>query len=169
MSESNINLEFSYTEREYLRASRVYMFHTSEIVSRLFTFSILVTIALTALPVLLPGFPLWAAVALALLVLASILYNTLVRMPQQLFRGDGKYRDVYSVTLADEGITVRTKQIESKLAWSLYTRLIEVSDLFLLVYGTHVGQMTVLPKRAFASETQEAAFRALVARHISAR
>lgn len=169
MSETEINLEFSYTERDYLRASRVYMFRTSEIIGRLFGFLILVTIVFTAVPVLLPDFPLWAAVALALLVLASILYNALIRMPRQLFRGDAKYRDVYSVVFSDDGIRFKTKQLEAKLAWSLYTRLIEVSDLFILIYGTHVGMMTVVPKTAFASQTQEAAFRELVSRHISAR
>jgi hypothetical protein len=168
MNERKIDLEFSYTEAEYLRASRILMFRASDVLWRLIGFLAFLTIAFASLPVLFPDFPLWAAVALALLIAASFLYNLLVRLPRQVFRGDAKYRDLYAMTISDQGISVKTKQLDSKLAWSLYTKLIECAGLFILVYGNDLRMMTVLPKRAFTSQKQETVFRELVAQHISA-
>jgi|SRR5438876_3728022 len=166
MSEQEIKLEFSYTEAEYLSASRLLAFRTSDVMMRLIAFLVLVMVGLMVIPVLIPEFPIWAAVALALLVEAALLYNFLVRVPQQCFRGDRKFRDNYAFMFSNEGISVKTNQLDSKLSWSLYTKVIEGSGLYILVYGKDLRMMTVVPKRAFPNEMQENAFRDLLARHI---
>ena len=92
----------------------------------------------------------------------ALLYNVLVKVPRQYFRGDPKFRDQYEMIFSDEGISLKTRQIDSKLAWSLYTRVIEEQSLYLLIYGKDIRTMTLIPKRVFQNKAQETAFRELL-------
>jgi hypothetical protein len=57
--------------------------------------------------------------------------------------------------------------MDAKLAWSLYTKVIEGKDMYLLLYGKDTRMMTTVPKRALKSRDEEMQFRALVTRHIT--
>jgi hypothetical protein len=166
MEDREISLEYKYTESEYLAASRLYLFSSPATLIRLTTFVVLVLAGAWLLSILLTDFPAWAMLSLALLVEASVLYNILHRVPLQYFRGDEKFRDKYHLTFSDEGISVKTKQIDSKLAWSLYSKVIEGSNLYLLIYGKDTRTMTMVPKRAFQNRMQEKRFRKMVSEHI---
>lgn len=169
VSDEEIKLDFSYTEEEYLAASRLFFSRSPEILLRLTLFSLLIAAGTLLLSFLVDEFPLWASIALSILIVGGILYGVLIRLPRQYFRGDPKFRDRYEITFSDQGIAVKTKQIDSKLAWSLYTKVIEGATVWLLIYGRDVRTMTLVPKRAFADRIQESAFRELVARHITKR
>ncbi len=168
MNESEIKVEYYYTESEYLVANRLYLFNSPNILARLVIFFFLVLAGSVIMALIFADtFPIWATVGLALLFEIGIVNNLFVRMPRQYFRGDGKFRDKYEVTFSDEGIFVKTPQINSKLAWSLYTRVIEGRDMYLLVYGKEIRMMTTVPKRAFKNRDEENGFRELVSRHIT--
>jgi hypothetical protein len=168
MNEAEVKIEYQYTEAEYLAASRLLFFSQPNILVRLLVFGLLLLIAaLMFSVVVIDVFPLWAMIAFVLLFEGALFYNLLVRMPRTYFRGDGKFRDKYEVTFSDECIRVKTSQIDSKLAWTLYTKVLEGSDMYLLIYGTDLRMMTAVPKRAFKSKDQEHKFRELVIRHIS--
>jgi YcxB-like protein len=167
--EHDNRIEFTYTEADYLAASRLFFFRSPEVLIRLIVSFILLLIGAVLITALVSDFPVGAAIALTLLVEAALLYNVLVRAPQQFFRGDGKFRDKYEMTFSDEGLSIKTRQIDSKLAWSLYTKVLEAPNFYLLVYGKEIRMMTMVPKRAFRSQLQENAFRELVARHIATR
>jgi hypothetical protein len=66
----------------------------------------------------------------------------------------------------DEGVAIKSRQVDSKLAWSLYTRVIEGERFFCLVYGNGIRTGTIIPKRAFRSGLEEDAFREMLARHV---
>ena len=76
------------------------------------------------------------------------------------FRRNPKFRDEYHLTFSRENIHFKTASIDSTLQWTLYERVIESPDLFLLVYGK--GLYTLIPKRCFDSEEGVNAFRALL-------
>lgn len=107
-----------------------------------------------------------AGLAFVALLEGALFYNVLVTLPRKYFRGDAKFRDRYELTFSDEGIKVKTPQIDSKLAWSLYTKVIEGRDMYVLIYGNETRTMTAVPKRAFVNEDQENRFRELITRHI---
>ncbi len=91
-------------------------------------------------------------------------YNLLSIRPLQImywFRRNPKFLETYRLTFGPDGIRFRTPTIDSVIQWAFYTRLFEDRGLCLLVYGPHM--YTVVPKRAFESETQASAFRRLVA------
>jgi YcxB-like protein len=166
VSEETIKVEYYYSEPEYMAASRLYLLSSPGVLARLIIVFGLILFAAILLTVLIYDFPVWIALTFTLLLEGSLLYNVLVRMPRQYFRGDAKFRDKYELTFSDEGIGLKTKQIESKLAWTLYTKVVEDSNQYLLIYGRELRMMTMVPKRAFESQTQEAAFRELLKRHI---
>lgn len=81
------------------------------------------------------------------------------------FRQNPKFQEAYHLAFDDSGIRFKTQSIDSTLAWSQYTRVLEDPHVWLLVYGPRM--YTVLPKRAFTPESEQA-FRALLARHVQA-
>jgi hypothetical protein len=168
MNQSEVRLEFQYTEAEYLAAARLLFFSTPNVIVRLIVFGLLLFAGAVLLSVLLTEtFVLWASLLFVLLLEGAVFYNVLVTSPRRYFRGDAKFQDRYELTFSDEGIKVKTSQIDSKLAWSLYTKVIEGPDMYVLVYGKEIRIMTAVPKRVFINKDQEQQFRDLIARHIT--
>ena len=169
MNNHEIKLEFNYTEAEYLSAARLLTFRDSKTVFRIMLTSVYLVGAVSILTGLLTDYPWWAGSIVTSLLLTALFYNGLVRVPRKYFLGDPKFRDHYQFTFSAEGIAVKTAQLDSKLSWSLFTKVIEGSDQYLLVYGKGVRMMTVVPKRVFRDTLQENAFRELVTRHITSQ
>ena len=168
INDREFKFDFYYTEDEYLAASRLYFLRSSTILIRLILLLSLIAGLFLMLPLVYAlDFPLWAILSLTALTVMALLYNVFINVPRRYFRGDPKFRDKYEMTFSDEGIWVKTKQIDSKLAWSLYTKVIEGDNLFLLIYGQDTRTMTVIPKRVFQSKGQETAFRKMLKMHIA--
>ena len=167
MSDQEIKIQYFVTERAYLSASRLYLLSSPNLLIRIAIFCVLVLMVGLMFAIVIEDFPFWAPIALALLLATSLLYNIFLQAPTRYFRGDAKFRDKYELTLSEEGIAVKTQQIDSKMAWSLYTKVVEGKDLFVLIYGKQLPMITMIPKSAFKDELQEQAFRTLVRRHIS--
>ncbi len=80
------------------------------------------------------------------------------------FRRNPKFREEYHLTFSRQNIHFRTASLDSTLQWTHYERVIESSDLFLLMYGK--GLYTLIPKRCFKSNEEINTFRALVSQTI---
>jgi hypothetical protein len=168
MDNKQIKLDFHYSEAEYVAANRLYLLHSTTSLVRLVLFFVLVTGLLLMLPLLFDvDIPVWAILSLTAVVEGALLYNVLVKAPRQYFRGDPKFREQYEMIFSDAGISLKTRQIDSKLAWSLYTRVIEGQSLYLLIYGKDIRTMTLIPKRVFQNKAQETAFRELLKTRIA--
>jgi len=168
MKESEVHIEYQYSEAEYLAANRLFFFKSTSAVLRLAVFSVLALFAAVMFSLILTDlFPLWASVAFVLLFLGALFYNVLWGLPRKYFRKNASFRGKYQITFSDEGVHVKTSQIDSKLGWGLYTKVFESPDMYLLIYGTDIRMMTAVPKRSFKSSNQEYLFRELVARHIT--
>jgi len=167
MNQPEVRLEFQYSEAEYLSASRLLFFSTPQVIARLIVVGLLLLLGAGLFSLLLTeSFVLWASLLFVVVIEGALFYNVLLASPRKYFRGDSKFQDRYELTFSDEGIKVKTSQIDSKLAWTLYTRVIEGSDMYVLVYGKEVRIMTAVPKRVFINKEEEQHFRELVARHI---
>lgn len=168
MANEEIQLQFTYTEAEYLAASRLLFLRSGETLWRLAIFSLLIVGGLFILWLLVDGFPFWGVVAIVVLMEFAIIYGALVQLPRRYFRGDLKFREPYSFRFSERGVEAKTTQIDSQMAWSLYTQLIEGADVFLLIYGREIRMMTVIPKRAFQDLAAMDRFRELAKRNIHA-
>lgn len=83
------------------------------------------------------------------------------------FKRNPKFLENYHLTFSDSGIDFKTKSLESKLAWTHYTHVLENDVVILLIYGTRM--YTVIPVRAFSDGVQHARFMSLVRRHVPGR
>ena len=167
MSQPEVKLEYEYSEAEYLAASRLLFSNSPDIIARLGVFGLLLGAAVILLSLLTDSWIIIPGLVFVVLLEVALFYNVLVNTPRKYFRGDGKFRDRYELTFSDEGIQVKTSQIDSKMAWSLYTKVVEGRDMYLLLYGKDTRMMTAVPKRVFSSNDQEQLFRELVTRHIT--
>ena len=162
-----VQLDFQLTEKEYIAAIRLYVLHTTELWLRLVILYVLFSAGLVLL-MMLTGFgvPVWALVAMLGLVGVSLGQGYLYDHPRRIFRGDPKFREEYHLKFGDSGIEFKTQTINASLAWSMFTRVIENDKFYLTVYGRAINAVSVIPKRAFVSSAQEAAFREMLRRHI---
>jgi signal transduction histidine kinase len=165
-----IQLRFSYTEAEYLTASRLLILGETNIVVRLGVFFLLILFGAVALSIVGDFlFPMWTMVLLAMVFIAMLTYTTFIQLPRKYFRRNLQMRGEYQLTFSDEGVWVQTTGIDSKLAWSLYTRLVENDSMYVIVYGKDARMMTAVPKRVFKSANEELEFRNLVRQHVANR
>lgn len=166
MTQNEITVQYQYSESEYLAASRLLFLSINNPLPRLIA-STAILIAGAILCFVLSLEPVvWVSMLVLVFLQGGLVYNAVVVIPRKYFRGDGKFHDRYELTFSDEGIRARTAKIDSKHAWSLYTKAIEGRDIYLLLYGQDTRMMTAVPKRVFADKDQEYRFRELVTRHI---
>src|ERR1043166_6103497 len=156
MQQPEVKLEYQYTESEYLAANRLFFLSSPNVFARLIAFGLLLGLVVVLLSLLMTdGLILLPGLLFVALFEAALFYNVLFTTPRKYFRGDGKFRDRYEITFSDEGVKLKTSQIDSKMAWSLYTRVVEGRDMYLLFYGKDTRMMTSVPKRAFTSRSEE--------------
>ena len=161
-----ISLRFTYTEEEFVSATRLYMMRSTDFFLRLaiFTLYVLACIGLIAWLELSSTILQLFVVALCLPFILGFLFLFVV--PRTRFRSDPKYKDEYALQFSDDGIHFKTAQVDALLQWSLYTKVLENERFYILVYGKHM--ISVIPKRAFQNSNQEAAFNQLLGRKIPA-
>jgi len=168
MTDSKITLEYQMSETEYLAATRLLFFNTRQGIIRLVVVCVLALVVALMMSMLLADmFALVMTLVMVILFDIGLVYNALVTLPRRFYRGDPKFREKYQVTFSNEGVVVKTFQIDSKLAWSLYTKVIEGREMYLLMYGKDLRMMTAVPKRVFRNRDEEMEFRGLVSRHIA--
>ena len=163
-----IQVKFTHTEAEYLSATRLLLLGQKVLLARMVIVLALVFFGIVMVSLISEvEFPLWAAVGIGLLIDAGFAYMAVVDAPRRLFRKDSKFRDEYALTFSEEGIALKTHQIDSKLAWSLYKQVVENKSLYVLVYDAPGRMvMTVVPKRVFRHAGEESEFRELVHRKV---
>ena len=112
------------------------------------------------------GFRWWTVIWFPVAVLEW--FNLLSLRPFQIrlfFSRNPKFLERYHLAFSESGIEFKTASLESKLAWTHYTRVLEDRDVVLLIYGNRM--YTVIPRRAFANEAEHARFMALVHERLS--
>lgn len=166
-----IQLRFTYTEAEYLNASRLLLLRETKVILRVAVMMLLIFFGALLLTMLVPlfNFPLWSVVLIALVFVVVFIHKLLVDMPRRYFRGNDNMREEFLLTFSHDGVWVRTSKIDSKMAWSLYTRVVENSSMYVIVYGKDARMMTAVPKRVFSSVQEEVDFRNLLRQHVDDR
>jgi hypothetical protein len=160
-----ITIHYKLSEEEYLEAARLISYpQPEEAKRRAWTACFLFPLGVYALA-LGAGFEPLSALALACAILPLLIYGFFfhfTRIVRRYYKGDHKFSEPLTVTFTAEHITVQSKLFESKQSWKLYTDVLEGENCYALIYGNDTRMATMLPKRAFRSEQQHAAFRELV-------
>lgn len=163
----SVQLNFRHTETEYLAATRLYFWHSKEVLMRLIVSYVLVTAVLLVLPLMMGiSLPLWFNLALMCLIALAWFRGYVVDLPRRYFRGDPKFREEYHLTFSDAGVEFQTQNMSAMVAWSYYTGVIENDKFYLLIYGKNINAVSILPKRVFQDSKQETIFRQLLRRNL---
>lgn len=162
-----VELRYSLTEKEYLSAVRYYFLRSTQMLPRIIVLYVFIAAGFLLLNALLGSvLPLWSLIALISLIGVALGHAYLVDLPRRYFRSDPKFRLEYNLVFRDSGIKFKTQDIDSSIAWSLYTGVVENEKFYFLVYGKNLPSLTILPKRAFRDSNEESAFRQMLRRHV---
>lgn len=160
-----ITVHYKLSEREYLDAARLMFFpRPAEWRLRATAACMLYPAGFLSLAVA-AGFDFLPALAVACALLPLLIYFYFFHYTvaaRRYYRGEPRFRESMTLTFTDEHIAVRSKLAESKQSWELYTDVLEGESCYVLIYGKDTRMATMLPKRAFRSRQQHAAFRELV-------
>ena len=88
-------------------------------------------------------------------------------LPRIRYRSEPKYKDEYLLEFDEEGIRFNTDSIESKLDWSIYNKMIETGNLYILIYGKY--NFSIIPKKALLTEPDRIEFVMLIDKNIKKR
>jgi Ca2+/Na+ antiporter len=158
-----VRLRFKYTEEEWVAASRLYIMGQPTLLLRFGAAFLLLAVCVLFFTLISE-----VVMSLFLLSVALVLFTFVLALffvlPRQRFRSDPRFQDEFSMEFTDEAIRFQTPHIDSKLSWSLYTRVLENERFFVLLYGK--GMITVIPKRAFTAHHQETALREMLGRKL---
>ena len=159
-----VSIHYKLSEKEYLEACHLLVFPDAATKLKLAANAALLAVAFPAL-LALAGLSVavaCAATASLLALLAYALHFGNFVQPRRFYRGDRRFREGMSLAFTPEHVCARSKLVEARVDWRLYTDVIEGDRLYLLVYGRDMRMMTPIPKRAFKSRRQEQAFREIV-------
>ena len=162
MTTNFITLQFRYSKEEYVSAVRQYYqtFHSN--IGALFCVA---TIILGLLVLLMSENPYFSSFLISLGIFGLLIFClNYFAGPQRIYDRNPKLREEYNLQFTDEGIIYRSKDIDSALQWSLYTRIQETERFYFLIYGK--DSFTLIPKRVFTSPEQEHAFRVMLKNHV---
>ena len=164
----SVHVSFSHTEKEYLAATRLYLWRSTELFTRLIVTYVLFSAALLLLVPLVLDYALPLSINFLLVILVGVAWfqGYVIDLPRRYFRGDPKFRDEYHLTLSDAGIEFQTQNMSSMIAWSFYTGVIENDRFYLMKYGKNIHSISILPKRAFTDSKQEVIFRQILRRNL---
>ena len=154
-----VELKFQYTEDEYVKAARQYLF-----ASRTITKTKIVTLILFlmfSVYYFFSSFSVLGGIALGVTLFALILGCTLYfYIPIYRFKQTTKYHEEYQLIFSNDGIKFKTPTINSDLKWDIYSQIWENSIFYFLIQAPNV--YTTIPKRAFANPSDKQAFEEMV-------
>jgi hypothetical protein len=155
---SEVILNFNLNKDEYIAATRIFYEQTHHLKKD----------SIIAIITLIGGFLLtnWdkligigsIVIATAFLVIVLIL---LFIVPYQQYKRNPALKEECVLSFDDNGVTYKTKDVDSKIAWSIYKRMMETKFFYLLIYAKREG-FTIIPKRVFNSSDQENEFKKIV-------
>jgi len=156
----SVELVFKYTQSEYVKAERKYLFASK-------------TITKTSVVVLALYFPasinylffssfstpsvIAAAIAIFAAAVGSLLY---FYIPAYKFKRTAKYHEEYNLTFSNVGIKFKTPSIDSELKWSVYSEFWESGDFYFLIQAPQM--YALIPKRVFESPAVKQTFEEIV-------
>jgi len=142
-----VALVFQYTQNEYVKAERQYLF-ASKTITKTSVAVLAIYVPVSIITLFLSSFSGLSIIAVAIAMIAaaagSILY---FYIPTYKFKQTEKYHEEYTLTFSDAGVNFKTPTIDSELKWEIYSGMWESDAFFFLIHAPRM--YTLIPKRAF--------------------
>lgn len=164
-----VNLTYSYTKYEYIAATQLLYERILRTRFKFFVGLIVSSIGLLGL-LYFGNSPVGIASIFILMLLIGVgsamdnFFKHYVE-PRRNYETGMTIGNQYFLSFTEECIVSRIKNAESKIEWSFYDEVVESTQFYFLRYGKNT--FTLIPKRLFSDNTQEAIFRELLQRKIS--
>jgi hypothetical protein len=150
-----ISVDFTLTKAEFARSRYV-----ATLRSRSVRVVAAVSLGVLVIGLLFPSTDLWFAGAVWLAAgFAAVLFG-----PPVYWRLNKEFRAPRQFSFHDTGVTVTVPTAESRIEWALYSGAIEAKTIYVLFHTVRL--YNAIPKRVFASRSEEEAFVALLGRHL---
>lgn len=151
-----VALQFNYTQAEYVKADRQYLF-ASRTITKTSVVVLAIYLPFSVFYLFFSSFCICSILALMIgvlcLMLGCILYFFI---PGYKFRQTAKYQEEYHLAFSNDAILFQTPTLHSELKWDIYSALWESDDFYFLIQAPR--HYTLLPKRAFASLATQQSF-----------
>jgi hypothetical protein len=158
-----IDLNFNYSRQDCVRAWRRHFREKLNL-----PLDLAVVILLAAL-----GLFQWYANGLGVVVLvllglstalALIVALALFVIPQLAYQRNDKLKQAYHLQFSEDAICFKTRSVDSRLEWGLYSRLLIDCHSYLLYYGKDV--FSIVPKRVIPDADVRQSFERLLERKL---
>lgn len=151
-----VNLTFRYTQEEYVKSERQYLF-ASKIITKTSIVVLAIYLPFSLLYFILSSFSVLSTIALGIAIVVSVMGCVLYfYMPAYKFKKTSKYHEEYNVAFSNDGIKFKTPTINSELKWEIYSELWESDEFYFLVQALRI--YTLIPKRVFQDSSTKQAF-----------
>jgi hypothetical protein len=104
-----------------------------------------------------------------IILIAAVMFLAYVIAPwliRRSFKKNERLRAPQTWELSDESVRIYSAHTDIKTDWAMFHRVMETKISYLLVLSVNKVACQFIPKRAFTSPEHEAAFRALVEKHL---
>ena len=158
-----VTLTFKHREKEYVAATRLFyarVYHTRFLI---IISSIVLSLGLVLFLMNVDFLLGTVAIVVGLILLVINFYAYFVT-PAQHFKRNAKFQEEYELRFSEDGLLFRSKNMESKLEWSFYSKIWETPNYYFLFYDKDL--FTLIPKRVFTSKQQQWVFQDLLSRKI---
>ena len=131
-----VQVKFVNSEEDYIEASRVYSYGSKGAKLDFIIEIMAIIVGIIFFWVL--GFSLiWVFLFIACILVIIIRILGYFVLSKMRYRKEPKYKWEYLMEFDDDGIRFKTKNIESKLEWSLYNKVIETEKTYILVHSNY--------------------------------
>jgi len=165
MNAEPINVVYTYTRDEYLRAIRRHYKSKLSVWRDLILAGVLILIGAAALYFTYEANFGWLLIVLGLILILIVVYG-LVILPVLIYRADPKLKWEYSLSFYEDRIEFKTNAIDSTLQWPLYHSWVRDDEFCILYHGKR--NLTVIPRRSLASDNSDERLAKLLQRKIGA-
>lgn len=144
-----IEINFKYTQDEYVKAERQYLF-ASKTITKTSVVILAVYLLFSVFYFFHSEYSAFSSLCLGVAVFALIIGLVLYfYAPIYRFRQTSKYQEEYCLIFSNNGIKFKTPTINSELNWNIYSSLWESDDCYYLIQALRM--YTLIPKRAFSN------------------
>jgi hypothetical protein len=162
---SRAQVEFSASKKDWVREMRAFRLGSHQlrnnIVIAVLPFVLLLALVVVRTTIVGNPFLVLSPIS-ACGILAIYHYFTAPRRTAARRTRDERQRAKILFEIGDDGVLIKDNYVETKYDWRLFQRVLITEDFYFLVYATNRDTYHFIPRRAFASEEQERAFRAIL-------
>lgn len=159
-----VKLTFKYTQNEFVKAERQYLFASKTITKVSIVIGVLYLI-FSIFYLFLTSFSVLGIVAIVVALFAMTLGSYIYFIaPVYKFKNVSKYQEKYHLAFTHDDIHFQTPSIDSRLKWNIYSEVWENDSFYYLIQIPRV--YTIIPKRVFEDSSIIHTFEELIASNI---